>query len=330
MTDAWKMPASRFFLGVRKYKDATGRFTVISQLPDAPTLLSPAANAIIRQDQSNNFSWTFSDPTRVGATQSAYALKRRNLLTNVEEWWNASTSSWSATEVYNSTSTQNVSLAANTWSFYAATPYAWTVATKNDINLAGPYAAERPITVTIRVDPTITSPGTVTTANHTMTWTVSSQSAFQARLLQGATVIADSGKVYSRTTRSYLLGQMANGVSYTFEITTWNDDDFPSAVVTTAKTPSYTQPSVPTVVGSTPAGRPLNRLVITNPGGGDTVVRNEVWRSLTGVAGSYVRIASTVALNGTYDDYAVGAGVSYWYFVRAIGTSDTIRDSAVV
>jgi hypothetical protein len=86
---------------------------------------------------------------------------------------------------------------------------------------------------------------------------------------------------------------------------------------------------VPTLVGSNPAGVPRNRIVITNPGGGDTVVSNEVWRGPS-ASGPWTRIATGVAVNGTYDDYSAAIGVASYYFVRAIGTSDTQRDSAVL
>jgi hypothetical protein len=320
----------RFTTTIRAYRDVGARFAVALPVPLAPTLTLLAQDSTVRVDQAQTFTWTFNEPTRAGATQAAYAFKRRRLVGNTVEWWRASDSAWVPVETWNATATASVTIGASAWTGYDGFDYAWTVATQNDQGGNGPYADERRVRFSLRVDPTITGPATVATANFNITWSVTRQSAFQVRLLQGATVIKDSGKVAEKLTRSYNVGPAANGAVLTLEVTTWNDDDLQSAVVTVSRTVAYVSaPSIPTIVVTTPLAPPHARIVITNPGGGDTVVSNEVWRSTTGVAGSFTRVATGVALNGTYDDFAVSQGGTYYYFVRAIGTSDTIRDSAV-
>lgn len=78
--------------------------------------------------------------------------------------------------------------------------------------------------------------------------------------------------------------------------------------------------------------QPYIEIEITNPtptGGQPAPVRNEVWRSETGDAGSYVRLASTVPVGQPtlYRDYQVASGKSYWYFVRTYFDNSTTGDS---
>lgn len=327
---AFRDAAARFGLRVTKIRDAGARFALALPVPLAPTLTALADQVVVRVEQSQTFIWTFNEPSRAGATQSAYALKRRRLVGNVTEWWRASDSTWQVAEIWNVTGTASAAIGANAWIGYAGYRYAWAVAAKNDQGGIGPYAGERTVTFSLRADPVITGPATVTTATFTITWTCTDQSAYQVRLLKGAEVINTSGKVADQLMRSYAVGPVANADALTLEVTTWNADDLASAVVTVARTAAYTAPSVPTIVGSTPAGIPRNRLVITNPAGGDTVTSNEVWRSATGDAGTFTRIATGVAPSGTYDDYSAPIGVASYYFVRALGTSNTLRDSAIL
>lgn len=317
---------TRFRLLPRVYKDTAARFTITAPAPET-FLLAPENGALLLSTSGQTFSWTYYEAARPASVQQSYALRRRLLTTNVQQWWDGA--GWVPTETYVTTSTASVALPANSWGA-VETPYAWTVRTKNDLATAGAYDTERQVQFTLALTPTITGPASITTANVNVTWTTTEQIAYRVRLLLGAAVIKDSGKVYSTTTRTYNVGPMANADNVDLEVRVWNFEDYEGPVATSNKTVAYTAPSVPTVVPSTPAGTPKVRLVITNPGGGDTVTSNEVWRSPTNAAGSYVRIATGVAVNGTYDDHAVGVGVPYWYIVRAIGTSDTIRDSAVV
>lgn len=320
---------ARSRLGIRGYADPGARFSMYTTYPTA-LQTAPVDAAVVAVNATRLFSWTYYETLRPSSTQSAYALRRRRLSDNRYEWWNAATSSWTTTELYNTSGTASVTLGANTWTYYAGSDYAWAVSVKNDLASASGYATERRIRFTLPVTPAITGPASITVANPTVTWTAVGQTAYRVRAIVSGVAVSDSGKLYSASVRTYQVGPVANGASVTLEVRVWNGDDYEGPVVTSVKAAAYTGPTTPTVVGSTPAGRPLARLVITNPAGGDTFSSNQVWRSLTGAAGSYVLIASGLATGATYDDYTVGAGISYWYIVRAVGTSDTYTDSAVI
>ena len=73
---------------------------------------------------------------------------------------------------------------------------------------------------------------------------------------------------------------------------------------------------------------PYVEIAITNSAGTPTVVRNEIMRSDTGAAGSFVRIASNVAPNSLYRDFQVARGRTYFYQVRAISSSGAVSTSA--
>ena len=65
------------------------------------------------------------------------------------------------------------------------------------------------------------------------------------------------------------------------------------------------------------------------PGGTQpTVISMDVYRSEPGVTA--FRIATGISPTGSFDDYPVGGGVEYTYYVRAVGDSGATADSAEV
>jgi hypothetical protein len=64
--------------------------------------------------------------------------------------------------------------------------------------------------------------------------------------------------------------------------------------------------------------------VISNNVGGD---HNEVWRYTSGTTA--IRITKTLPINGTFRDYAVASGVTYFYFVRAVNADGSYFESSV-
>jgi hypothetical protein len=328
-TDAWRHAGVRFALNA-KSKHAPGRFGLMIQITYAPTLGAPADGAAVNGLAAIAFTWTYNDPD--GGTQNAYALRRIRATTGASEWWRASDSTWQPAETWNTTSTQGVTLPSGAWLTFGEY-WSWSAATRT----SGPgatsaYAPYRTLLVSSAPVPIITAPLTnLTTQSRTLSWTVPSQSRYRARLLTGGgftTVLHDTGEVASELARSVVLAGAATGTTVRFELTVWNADGVPQ-VVTTDKTVTYTGPTQPTAVGSTPAGPPRARLVITNPGGGDAFASNSILRSSDGGA-TYAVIATGVASGATFDDFAVGAGRTYSYKVRAYGTGDTFTDSAVI
>lgn len=234
----------------------TGAFTIDHNLaPNAPTLVAPANAVPLDMTLAQLFDWTFSDPN-VGDTQSAYALKFRRVSDSLLRWYNGTTT-LATTETFNSSATDSVTVLANTFTVKGEA-WAWSVATKDSGGpsgiATGPYSAERTVTWSSKVNPTITdptagSPATIPSATYTMAWTVGEQTQYRARLLTGAgftTVIQDSGVTTDSATRAFALGAMANGATVRFELTTWNNEGLISNVVTQDKTVSYVPPTGPT------------------------------------------------------------------------------------
>lgn len=232
----------------------SGNFTIDHNLaPNAPTLVAPVNAASLDMNAAQLFDWTFSDPN-VGDTQSAYALKFRRVSDSLLRWWNGS--GLATSETFISTAVDQVTVTGGTFTV-AGEVWNWSVATRDSGGpsgiATGPYSGERTLTWSAKVNPVITdptsgSPATIPSATYTMVWSVAQQTKYRARLLTGpgfTTVVQDSGIVTDSATRAFALGVMANGGVYRFEITTWNNVDLISDVVSIDKTVSYTPPSAP-------------------------------------------------------------------------------------
>src|SRR6185436_9307254 len=88
--------------------------------------------------------------------------------------------------------------------------------------------------------------------------------------------------------------------------------------------------SVPTFVLTTDASLGRIRIAVTNPGTAPDY--NEVWRYESGQEAK--RLTASLPAGGTFDDYNVASGVTYFYYVRAVqsggGTADSATDSTSV
>jgi hypothetical protein len=88
--------------------------------------------------------------------------------------------------------------------------------------------------------------------------------------------------------------------------------------------------STPTFVFSTSASVGRITLAVTNSGTAPDY--NEVWRYESGQDAK--RLTASLPANGTFDDYNVASGVTYFYYVRAVqsggGTADSPTDNTSV
>ena len=64
--------------------------------------------------------------------------------------------------------------------------------------------------------------------------------------------------------------------------------------------------------------------VISNNVGGH---HNEVWRYTSGT--SAIRLTKTLPISGTFRDYAVASGITYFYFIRSVNADGSYLESAV-
>lgn len=106
----------------------TVQYTEPVSPPSAPTLISPANQST--QSLSGGFIFEWQHNSNTAALQSEYSFRRRIEGTVAWEYWDAGTSSWSASEVWNRSSQQSINFPAGAWD--DSVTYEWTVATAEE------------------------------------------------------------------------------------------------------------------------------------------------------------------------------------------------------
>lgn len=157
---------------LKPYLTITG--TVSNTPPNAPTLNTPAAGAVVDGTNTINFGWTHSDPQ--GDPMAAWYF-RRNKGGGVYDYWNGS--AFVATETRLTTATVSLPqglmpVSGGTWA--NGNSYSWAVATEDPSGAKGPYSADRILYTSGAPTTTVTAPAdgsTATTSRPTITWTFS-------------------------------------------------------------------------------------------------------------------------------------------------------------
>jgi hypothetical protein len=83
--------------------------------------------------------------------------------------------------------------------------------------------------------------------------------------------------------------------------------------------------STPTILVTANVTESRIEIVVTNPGAAPDY--NEIWRFLSGEPP--IRLTASLPVGGTYLDYAVASGISYFYFARAVQVGGSFADSSV-
>lgn len=300
-----------------------------NRAPTTPTWVTTAQG--FDEASDHTLAWQHNDPD--GDSQHSLKL-RRSVNSAAYTYWNGST--WT-TEGWVTSATQSITVTAATVA--DGDSIAYQVATRDADLAESGYSATLTLTYAAADNPTIDTPadeGTWTTAEFTVDWTVAEQSAYRAVLKtgDGASTLEDSGWQTSTDTSHTFTYQVSNGVSYDVEVTTRNNSNITSATDKHDFTVSYTGPMTPTlaVTGGTPTG--AITVAITNPaptGGEPAVTSNDVYvRVASGgtqegertVADDGIRIATGVAEDGSYVDWAVASGTVYEYRVLAKASSN--------
>lgn len=199
-------------------------------------------------------AWTFTDPDPT-QTQGAYAL-RRQIGAGTAAWWNASTSTWGASEVFNASTTQGVTL-PTAWGADSDAVHNYAVRVQDSAGgNALAYSDVLALTPSAKVNPTVSAPTNaqvITTDTVTVTWTVAEQTAWRIQIIDttggGSVIVYDSGKQVSVTTSVAVPYSLSNGSSYTVNVWTYNNEGLISAPVARTITVSYATPppAVPTM-----------------------------------------------------------------------------------
>lgn len=292
--------------------------------PNAPTLTTqPNFDATVTQ----TMAWTFSDPD-VGNTQSAYQL----FIIKVSD----GSTALDTGKVVSSTASKSLTGSTLT----NANQYQWKVRTWDNSDVVGPYSSLGSFYASAKPTTTITVPvsdgTTVATSTLTANWTYSdpeseASSAYQVRITDNSDVqLYTTGKVTATSVLALTIAYtLANSTNYKVKITTWDAKDIASTEVVRTFVTSFTVPATPTLTATVQTG--YIAIAITNPtpvGAQPAITGNDLYRRTTGTT-AYIRIATGLANNGTYNDYAAASGISYDYYVQANGNNNTSANSAV-
>jgi hypothetical protein len=166
----------------------------------AVTLNDPANGLAIDLSGTPTFDWTYNRAGGTG-TQAAYALRRKT--SGAYTYWNAGSSSWSGTIVWNTSTTQGVTFPSGAWT--NGNTYNWSVAVQDTL-IGGPSVFASDLTVIAQTPPTVTvtaPTGTVQVSFPTTTWTET--------LAAGAGQIGYRNVLY--TAAQYGIGGFTPGIS---------------------------------------------------------------------------------------------------------------------
>lgn len=231
-------------------------------------------------------AWTFSDPDP-GQTQGSYALARQ-IGAGALSFWNATTSTWGASQVQNVSSAQGVTLPSG-WGVDGDLVHQYRVLVWDSAGIpAAAYSPALALYPSAQVNPTVTAPtggGIVTTDTVTVTWTVAEQTGIRVVLTQtspAAGVVFDSGPLMGYTDTSYAVPlSLPNGIAYSLDFWTYNNDGLPSAPVTRAFTVAYAPPPAPAVTSVAIPAQGIIQVTAVNPaavGSQPALADQDLWR----------------------------------------------------
>jgi hypothetical protein len=273
--------------------------------PNPPTGLSPASETKMN-DEIIRFSWTHNG-TQTGDTQSKFDLL----------WSSNGGSTWNT--VTQTTANNYYDMPADT---LPVGSIIWKVRTYSNGGLVSEYSEQAALTSAGKpTTPVLTLPNsTENTSTPLISWTGTGQVMYRAQVIQGETVVWDSGEVASTVGQVQVGTALADGTSYAAKVRIKNQYDLWSDWATKAFTVDFEVPNKPGIDIIKDLVRFSSRITISNPApdsaGG--FAYNEIYRRE--VDGSWMRIATDIERDGTYEDCAMKSGQPYEYKVRAVGT----------
>jgi hypothetical protein len=303
-----------------------------NQAPTAPTWVN-STGAVEDVAETLTLDWNFNDAD--GDAQSDYTLRKREGAGSYE-YWNGT--SWQASEDASTkiaSSGTSKTLAAS-WGADGDDDHYYAVKTWDPDDEVSPWSSELRVIPSAQDNPAITAPTGTVGATDTGEWTVTTQTAYRVVVsdtssttdMDAGTLDYDSGWVVD-TIGEAELEFPTTGVTRYFRVQTKNDEGLLSDIDQETLTVSYTPPSTPTLVCTEDS--PVDgviRVVITNPGLGAAESYNDLYRREGDDSSTEVRIASGIAIDGTYDDYLPTSGIIYKYKAKCFATNGTTVDSA--
>ena len=303
----------------------------------APWAVADGARDI---DSTLLLDWIFSDPNPAD-TQLSYVLKRD--IGGTIRYYEASGQTWETTEQTNVTATTSVTLAAG-WGLDADANHLYYVKTTDAGSLTGPFGPALTITPSELIEPTLTEPDpgdTIATASVTLEWAVGEQSAYKATVYNETEtlVLWTSGWVADTDARTVTSSTvLENLTTYVAEIQTRNLEGLDSTPVSSEFDVEFVAPAYPSITADASSNVYID-IEISNPepeGDEPEVVYHDLFvKVATGgrddgerlVGDPGVRIATNLAPNSTYRDWAVASGTNYLYRVVAFAENGTSSPS---
>lgn len=291
---------------------AQGTFT--SNFPPNPPVLTHRTDFIAQS--AVDFSWTFTDPNTDGA-QSAYQIIFQKTADESVAYDSGKVMS----------SAKTITLPADTLD--GGTEHRWQVYVWDQHDFQSAPSNWDTFTTAADIEVTITTPieGQVLDTNTVeVAWTYETIGSSTQTHRRVRVVDVNTNTVHSDTTseistaQSYTVTGLTSDHQYRIEVSIVSSAGVPSNTDTVTILPDYVNPNDPTISLSTEGAAVI--IVVTNlaaTGLRPEVVRNEIWRApVIGLdAGQFIKLGE-VGPNGTFEDYLVGAGSSYKYFVRGV------------
>lgn len=308
----------------------------LAYTPNTPTW-DPTAIGYSNGDAANvsavlALDWRFVDPDPADQ-QSAYAISRQ-IGAGTIAYLRASDSTWQATEQKNVSATTSRSLAAS-WGASTDANHSYKVKVWDSTDLASGYSDAFVVVPSVKAEPTITSPtegAVITSDTGTVTWTVSEETAYRAKLLIFGEVLEDSGWVPSFLITSHTFNyRLIDTFGFSITLQTRNAEGLASTVQQVNFTVDFIEPPTPTLVASAQPASGVISVAITNPapsGGQPAFASQELWRREVGETGNGVRVAASLASGETVGDWRAVSGVNYEYRAHVSGVNGTSRYSA--
>jgi hypothetical protein len=256
-------------------------------------------------------AWKHNDANPADV-QVSYALSRQ-IGAGALTYWNASNSTWGATEIINVSGTSSVTLTAG-WAAATDAAYTFRVKTRDSGALESPYSAALVLTPSAKVDPTIVTPtaAQVLSTNYVnVSWTVAEQKAWRIALLTnpGGEIYYSSGWQADPVTTSDIPPyRFADNTGWTVHVQTRNNEGLPSTIAARNFTVDYIEAAVPTVAITPVPASGWFSVAITNPtpvGTQPAIQTVDLWRR---AAAPNPTLNANPSFDGNTTGYVVGGG----------------------
>lgn len=307
---------SAYKVRIRSYDPATSLYSqeystgnafslVVETAPAPPTSLSPSSGAVDKSTAATLFSWLHSGGA--GNPQTAFTLL-----------WSRDAFATHTSSPVTGTTAQSVTV--NLSGEADGATITWKVKTQG-LTLYSAYSSNASfVAANAPATPNITAPvagSPPTRPDPTYTFTESSVFTHRRlRLVTGGNQVYDSDYVSGAGLSFPSVYPLANGLAYTAYLSVRNVYGLISAEDSETFTPTFTGPATPTITVTSTNG--FNRIQISNAGS-PAADYNDVYRYAAGqTSADFIRVGTSVAVNGSFDDYNVRSGIQYTYKARAI------------